>query len=126
MRSTPDDSDSFQRGSSIDVGELKTLKAGLLHSDSSGIPAVAKKQSKATSLVRRKTSEEEEDELRYSETNINAHYFQVTRGAALSREEEKAPIQGIINDVNYEVSQLLQNLQEDSPGRRNAKSQSGI
>jgi len=55
LRSTPDDSDSFQRGSSIDVGELKTLKAG--HSDSSDIPAVAKKQSKATSLVRRKTSD---------------------------------------------------------------------
>lgn len=49
------------------------------------------------------------------------------RGAARDQEEEeKAPIQGIINDVNYEVSQLLQNLQEDSPGRRNAKSQSGI
>lgn len=105
MRSTPDDSDSFQRGSSIDVGELKTIKDGLLHSETSEIPAVAKKQSKATSLVRRKTSEE--DELQYSETNINAHYFQVegTRGAGRAlEEEEKAPIQGIINDANYEVT----------------------
>lgn len=33
--------------------------------------------SKATSLVRRKTSELDEDELQYSESNANTHYFQL-------------------------------------------------